>query len=353
MHCLFYGDLAGLMKNWKGDPEISFLKEIHSQVLQQSLMFLDRALKDAFDKKSPKRFPVFKKKGVHDSFRYPQGFRISGNVIYLPKIGGIPFYKSREMEGTPKNVTVSRRGDHWDVSIQTEKEVAEPVHVSTSSIGIDMGIARFATLSDGTFHEPLNSFKGLQKKLAHEQKAFARKVKFSKNWFKRKTVITRLHIRIANARSDYLHKVSTVISKKHAMIVLEDLKVSNMSASAKGTIEDPGKNVRAKSGLNRAILDQGWFEFRRMLEYKQLWRGGSVVAVPPHNTSRTCPECGSVSSDNRKRQDVFRCVECGYSANADYIAARNILAAGHAVSACGELEPQDLSMKQELPRMAA
>ena len=130
-------------------------------------MFLDKALKDAFDKKSPKRFPVFKKKGMQDSFRYPQGFKITGNVIYLPKIGWIPFFKSRELEGTPRNVTVSRRGKHWFVSIQTEKEVADPVHASKSSIGIDMGVRRFATLSDGIYYEPLNSFKGLQKKLAH------------------------------------------------------------------------------------------------------------------------------------------------------------------------------------------
>jgi len=168
-------------------------------------MFLDKALKDAFNKKSPKCFPIFKKKGLHDSFRYPQGFKITSNVIYLPKIGWIPFFKSRDIEGNLKNVIVSRKGKHWFVSIQTEREVAEPAHTSTSSIGIDMGVKRFATLSDGTYYEPLNSFKALQKKLAYEQRNLARKVKFSNNWLKQKSVISRLHIHVADARNDYLH----------------------------------------------------------------------------------------------------------------------------------------------------
>jgi IS605 OrfB family transposase len=335
--CLSYNKLAALLFEWKNDSQTSFLRDVHSQILQQSLMFLDRALKDAFDKKSPKRLPKFKKRGLHDSFRYPQGFAINGNTVYLPKIGWILFHKSREIQGEPKNVTVSSRGKHWFVSVQTEMEVHEPVHPSTSAVAIDMGVKRFATLSDGTFYEPLNSFRSLQRKLAHEQRNLSRKVKRSRNWHKQKGIITRLHIRIADARNDYLHKTSTVISKNHALVVLEDLKVANMSASAKGTSAVPGRNVRAKSGLNRAILDQGWHEFRRMLEYKQTWRGGAVITVPPQNTSRTCPICGHVSSDNRKLQEAFKCVRCGYSGNADYVAALNILAAGHAVAACGEI----------------
>lgn len=351
--CLPYNNLAALLLRWKNDPETSFLREAHSQVLQQSLMCLDRALRDAFDKQSPKRFPKFKKKGIQDSFRYPQGAVNSFSAVYLPKIGWVPFYKSREIEGDIKNVTVSRKGKHWFISIQTEMEVQEPVHPSIASVAIDMGVKRFATLSDGTFYEPVNSFRFLQGKLASAQRNLFRKVKGSRNWHKQKRVITKLHIRIADARNDYLHKTSTAISKNHALVVLEDLKVVNMSASAKGTKDNPGRNVRAKSGLNRAILDQGWHAFRRMLEYKQLWRGGTVITVPPHNTSRTCPACGHLSSDNRKRQEEFRCVRCGYSGNADYVAALNILAAGHAVSACGETVQQDHSMKQEPARAAA
>ncbi|OSK01498.1 putative transposase B, IS609, partial [Escherichia coli SHECO001] len=157
------------------------------------------------------------------------------------------------------------------------------------------------------------------------------------NWQKQKRKIQRLHSRIANIRRDYLHKVTTTVSKNHAMIVIEDLKVSNMSKSAAGTVSQPGRNVRAKSGLNRSILDQGWYEMRRQLEYKQLWRGGQVLAVPPAYTSQRCACCGHTAKENRLSQSKFRCQVCGYTANADVNGARNILAAGHAVLACGEM----------------
>lgn len=129
-------------------------------------------------------------------------------------------------------------------------------------------MAKLATLSDGTVFEPVNSFQKKQKTLARLQRQLSRKVKFSNNWQKQKRKIQRLHSRIANIRRDYLHKVTTTVSKNHAMIVIEDLKVSNMSKSAAGTVSQPGRNVRAKSGLNRSILDQGWYEMRRQLEYK-------------------------------------------------------------------------------------
>jgi putative transposase len=121
------------------------------------------------------------------------------------------------------------------------------------------------------------------------------------------------------------------------MVCIEDLRVKNMSCSASGTAESPGKNVRAKSGLNKSTLDQGWFEFRRQLDYKLAWNGGWLIAVPPQNTSRTCPACGHVSAENRQTQAEFRCVECGYEENADVVGAINILARGHRVAACGEL----------------
>ena len=109
-----------------------------------------------------------------------------------------------------------------------------------------------------------------------------------------------------------------------------------MSKSAAGTVSQPGRNVRAKSGLNRSILDQGWYEMRRQLEYKQLWRGGQVLAVPPAYTSQRCACCGHTAKENRLSQSKFRCRACGYTANADVNGARNILAAGHAVLACGD-----------------
>lgn len=345
---LRYVELANLLTGWKREEKTAFLAKAGSQTLQQTLKFLDQALKEAFDKKNPKRFPRFKKKGRDtDSFRFPQGFKLDGDRAFLPKIGWVRFRKSREIEGTPRNATISRRGEYWYISIQTEIKASEPVHPSASTVGIDLGVARFATLSDGSYLEPLNSFKKLEKKLAREQRGLARKVKFSANWHKQKRKISQLHIRIADARNDYLHKASDTISKNHAVVVLEDLRIRNMSASAKGTMDEPGRNVRAKSGLNKAILDQGWFEFRRQIEYKELWRGGRVVAIPPQYTSQTCPDCGHVSADNRRSQARFVCIACGYEENADFVGAINILAAGLAVSACGEMALSGRSTKQE------
>lgn len=340
-------DLCKLLTGWKREEGTVFLADAQSQTLQQTLKFLDQAIREAFDKKNPKRFPVFKKKGLAgDSFRYPQGFKLDGDRIFLPKIGWVRFIKSREIKGVPRNITVSRRGEHWYVSIQTEREIAEPVHPATSTIGIDLGVARFATLSDGSFLEPLNSFRRIEKRLAKEQRKLSRKVKFSANWQKQKAKITKLHIRIADVRHDFLHKASATISKNHAIVVLEDLRIRNMSASAKGTLELPGRNVRAKAGLNKSILDQGWYEFRCQLEYKQAWRGGVVIAIPPQYTSQTCPACGSISPENRKTQSRFACA-CGYRNHADHVAAINILAAGLAVSACGEPVLSGRFVKQE------
>jgi putative transposase len=331
---LSYNSQALLLPSWK--KEHPFLNEAPSQTLQQVLMNLDRAIKAGFDKKQPeKRFPTFKKKFIAtDSFRYPQGFRIEGKRIFLPKLGWLNFRKSRDITGTPKNVTVSRKGANWFVSIQTEMIVAEPVHPSVSLVGIDRGIKQFVVLSDGTMYEPLNAFRTLEKKLSREQQRLSRKIKKSNNWFKQKSRITKLHIRIADMRNDYLHKLSTDISKNHAAVVLEALKVKNMSASAKGTIELPGRKVRQKAGLNKAILDQGWGNFRLYLEYKQIRRGGMVIYVNPAYTSQTCSDCGFVHPGNRKSQSEFLCQACGLTMNADFNAAINISRAGHAQLAC-------------------
>lgn len=328
-----YNKLAEFLCGWKKEDDTSFLAEAHSQILQQSLKDLDKAYQNFFQKRAG--LPRFKKKGVHDSFRYPQGFKLdeSNSRIFLPKIGYVRYRKSRNTEGVAKNVTVSRSCGKWYVSIQTEREVPEPVHPSQSIVGIDMGIAKFATLSDSTFILPLNIFKKYQKKLKNLQRRLAKRLKFSANWQKLKERIQKLHHKIANARKDFLHKISTTISKNHAVVVMEDLKVRNMSRSAAGTLEEPGRNVRAKSGLNRSIMDQSWSEFRRQLEYKLKWAGGQLIAVPPQYTSQMCSSCGCVDKGNRQAQAKFRCTACGFESNADYNAALNILAAGQAVSA--------------------
>ncbi len=249
--CLSYGKLTDKLRCWKQEEDLFFLKECHSQPLQQTLKNLDRALKDAFDKSSPKRFPRFKKKGQRDSFRYPQGFKVDqvNSRVYLPKIGWVRYRKSQELVGQPKNITVSQRGQHWYVSIQTELEVEQPKPTATSIVGGDLGIARFLTLSNGEYFSPLNSFRKLEKKLAKLQRTKARRNKGSQNWQKIKRKITKLHIQIANARNDYLHKLSHNLSKNHAVVVLENLKVANMTARS-GRVSRPCSiAVLSKSAL--------------------------------------------------------------------------------------------------------
>ena len=309
-----YNKIANLLPEWK--QELPWLKECHSQVLQQSLKDLEASFKNFFSKCS--NFPKFKRKGEKDSFRFPQGCKLEqqNNRIYLPKIGWVRYRNSRKVLGEVKNVTVSQKCGKWYVSIQTEYEQEIPTP-NGGEIGIDMGIMRFATLSNGEYFEPINAFKNLKGKLAKLQRRFKRKTKFSKNWQKLKAKISQLHHKISNIRKNYLHQISSKISKNHAIVYVEDLKVANMSKSA-------------NTGLNRTILDQSWSEFRRQLEYKLAWKGGYLFAVPPQNTSRCCPNCGHTAKDNRPTQAEFK---CGYQNNADVVGAINVLKRGQQIQA--------------------
>jgi putative transposase len=151
----------------------------------------------------------------------------------------------------------------------------------------------------------------------------SRKVKGSCNWKKAKQKVQKAHIRAANARQDFLHKLSRQIVDNHAMVVVEDLKIKNMTAKGKH-----------KRGLNKSILDQGWGEFKRQLGYKLGWTGGLFVEVPAAYTSQTCSACGHVHKNNRMSQSDFTCMACGHHEHADINAAKNILARGHRVIAC-------------------
>lgn len=332
---LGYAGLCKLLTAWRnGAPLPSgrvapWLADAPVHPLQQTLKDLERAYSNFFAKRAD--FPRRRKKGQSDSFRYPDPKQIKldqpNHRLFLPKLGGLRVRFSREVLGTAKNVTVSLSCGKWFVSIQTEREVEQPLPKG-GAVGIDMGVARFATLSDGTFYAPLNSFKRHEVAMRKAQQAMSRKTKFSNNWKKAKARVQKIHSRLSNVRRDYLHKCSTTISKNHAMVCIEDLRVRNMSRSAAGTADAPGKNVLAKSGLNKSILDQGWFEFRRQLGYKLAWNGGHLITVPPQNTSRTCACCGHVSAENRQTQARFECVECGFEENADVVGAINILSRG-------------------------
>jgi transposase, IS605 OrfB family, central region len=314
---LGYAGLCQLLTAWRHSTDTAWLADAPVHPLQQALQDLERAHSHFFAQRAG--FPKFKKKGRSDSFRYPAPKQIqldqANSRICLPKLGWLRYRNSRDVVGKVKSVTVSKHAGKWFVSIQTEREVEQP-KPKGGVVGIDVGIARLATLSDGTFYAPLNSCKRHEARLRKAQQALSRKVKFSNNWKKAKARLQRIHSQMANARRDFLHKVSTAICKNHAMVCIEDLRVRNMSKLAAGTADAPGKNVRAKSALNKAILDQGWYEFRCMLEYKLAWKGGRLIVVPPQNTSRTCPCCGHVLSDNRQTQAWFECVACGYENNA-------------------------------------
>ena len=213
---LGYAGLCKALTEWKADPATAWLCDTPSQSLQQTLKDLERAYTNFFAKRAD--FPRFKKKGRSgDSFRYPQGFKLdqTNGRLFLPKQGWLRYRNSRDVLGTVKNITVSQSGGKWFASIQTEREAEIPVHQGTA-VGIDLGIVRFATLSDGAVFEPLSSFKRQEQALAKAQRAMSRKAKFSNNWKKAKAHVQRIHARIGNARRDYLHKTTTTISKNHA-----------------------------------------------------------------------------------------------------------------------------------------
>jgi len=222
---LGYVELARLLTTWRHGSVLPsgrlapWLAEAPTHPLQQKLKDLERAYTNFFAKRAA--FPRVKKKGRGDSFRYPDPKQIKldqeNSRLFLPKLGRLRYRNSRDVLGEIKQVTVSASSGKWFVSVQTEREVEQPNPQAVSAVGIDMGIARFATFSDGLFLMPLNSFKKHESRLRHAQRAMSRKTKFSSNWKKAKARIQRIHTRIGNARRDYLHKATTTISQNHAV----------------------------------------------------------------------------------------------------------------------------------------
>lgn len=322
--------------------EVDWLKACPVHTLQQALRDLDRAYQNWWAGRA--EAPTPRKKGLNDSFRFPDPVSIkvertgkSAGRIKLPKLGWVPFRGWYPIPGDICNVTVSRRAGQWRVAVQWEREAAEPAPSDLPPVGIDRGVTVFAALSDGTMIAPVNHGKKALRSLARAQRRLARKRRGSNNRRKQVSRVARIQMRVANARKDFLHKASTTIAKNHGVVVLEDLEVRNMVRSAKGTAEKPGRNVRAKAGLNRSILDQGWGQFAILLAYKLADRGGRLIKVPPRNTSRTCGECGVVDAASRSGL-LFRCIACGHEAHADTNAAIEILRrADLPVAACEAL----------------
>jgi putative transposase len=324
--------LDKLITAWK--KETPWLSEAPSQTIQQALLDLERAYANFKDGRT--KFPAFRKKGQRDSFRYPQGFELdnSNGRISLPKLGWIRYRKSQDLQGTPKNVTVSESCGKWFVSIQTER-VSTPFHLSSSDVAIDMGVVVFATLSEGEPSGLPDTVKWEERKKTL-QRRLKNKKKFSSNWKKLQAKIAKTIQRVTNIRKNHRHQFTNMITQNHGIVYGDDLNIKNMSKSSKGTMEKPGKNVRAKSGLNRSILAQGIGEVNRQLEYKAKWRGGIYIPCPPRCGSQRCPCCEHISKDNRKTQEHFKCVACDFSGHADFVATLNKLEAGRAFIACGE-----------------
>lgn len=183
--------------------------------------------------------------------------------IKLPKLGWVHMRMSQPVAGILRNVSLTREGNHWYASIQVLVSETLPALDVTSTLGIDLGVAAFAATSEGVVVAPLKALARQQVRMRRYQRSVSRKKKGSSNRRKAAERLRRLHRRIARHRSDCLHKFTTEIAGRHRVIALEDLRVKNMSASARGTADQPGKNVRKKAGLNRGILDAAWGEFSR------------------------------------------------------------------------------------------
>ena len=345
-------DLVKQLPGWK--KEFLWLKTAPAHALQQSLLDLHKAFVNFYEKRAA--FPQPKRKFAKESFRFPdpKQFRVDqGNaLITLPKFGKIRYRKSRSIEGSIKNLTISCKNDRWFVAIQTLQNITDRLPAS-GEVGVDRGITQFATLSGGEHREQprlerLEARKRrYQRTLSRKQGPVKGKRRASMNWKKALRKVQKTCEKIANTRKDFLHKESRKLVNNNGFIVFEALSIKGMTTSASGTRENPGKQVGQKRGLNRSILEQGWGDFARMVEYKNAWNGGITLYVPSQYTSQTCAACGHVDRENRKSQADFHCIQCGHQDNADVNAAKNILARGHRVLACGAFVQQGSAVKQE------
>lgn len=331
-----HAEMCKWLTAWRHAPESSWLAMGPMHPQQQVLRRLDEAYLRFFKKAGG--FPSFKRRGEEPGIRFPdpKQFELdaANGRIRLPKLGWVRLRLSCPVEGTLRNVSLTREGNRWFAAIQVEVAETVPATGLAPTLGIDLGLTAFAataTVSTGCLFEPLKALAKQQRRIKHAQRCLSRKKKGSSNRKKAIARLGNLHRRVARQRADWLHKLSSGLAGRHPVIAVEDLQVKILSASAAGTVASPGRNVKAKAGLNRSILDAAWGEFARQLSYKTAWRGGQVIRVNPAYTSQTCSACGHCSADNRKSQALFACVACRHAENADLNAAKNILAAGHAV----------------------
>jgi putative transposase len=305
-------------------------------VQQQALRDFTQAMAAFVDPATPARRPSWRKAGRHEGFRIVGRGRqwdVSRHVgeVRVPKAGWVRFRWSRTVPPDAKSyrVTLDRAG-RWHVAFAV---IPAPVPApgNGQTVGIDRGVAVSAALSTGQLlHAPALTARE-QARRRRLQRKLARATRGSNRRRRVKRAIARLRGRETDRRKDWAEKTSTGIARRFDVIRVEDLKIANMTRSAKGTRENPARGVRAKAGLNRGILASGWGLLVRRLQDKA---PGRVEKIKPHYTSQRCSACGEVDRGSRESQAVFWCTACGFACNADVNAAINI-AAGHAVTARG------------------
>lgn len=312
--------------------EFDWIAAVSQTCQQQALRDLDRAFQNFFD--GIAGYPTPRCKGINESFRF-QGREIetkrlnrSWSAARLPKIGWVRFRDTRTIVGKLKNVTVSLDPLGWHISFACEIEHETPGN-HLPAVGIDRGVANSIALSTGDLDSvPLDKLRTLDRRSRAAQQASARRSRGSKRHAKAKRRSAGLKARGARIRKHWNHRKTRGIVSRFGTVCIENLRTANMTASARGTVAEPGRNVRQKAGLNRSILEHGWYQFESFLTYKLAASGGTLVKVDPRNTSRTCSVCGAIDARSRENQATFACVHCGHEAHADVNAAINILRAG-------------------------
>ena len=341
--------------------ECPFLRDdAFSQSLQQALHDLHRAYKGFFAGRSG--YPTPRRKYQHDTMRFPQPYTKQGpqiilghNSVKLPKFGWLTIERHRKIKGRLRSVTVKCEGGHWFVVIQTEIHAKDPApRTDLPSVGLDMGINQPITTSTGEIIALPQMTKPELAKRQHLNRQLSRRQKGKAGRRQARLKLRRFDRHITNRRNDARHKATTRLVKNHGLIGIEDLQVRNMTRSAHGTADKPGKQVAQKAGLNRRMLDVAPAEVRQQLEYKGVWYGAAVEAVPPAYTSQDCSACGMRNVVPRGAR-VIQCLGCGLVVCRDTNAARNIkdraiqqYAAGPAVSARGS--SRIAGRKRELAR---
>jgi putative transposase len=334
-----YTDIANLLPILKKSENTEWLKEIHSQALQQTLKDRELSLKHFFGGLKTKQkigFPIFKKKGKNDSFRYPQGVKTDEDKIWLPKIGWVKYLNSRPLDGIIKQTTIKRQAKHWYVSISCEIEtsVIKASASTEKTVGIGVGIADFAYISDGIKIENPSFLKKELHSLSHLQCSLSRKKRGSNNRKKAIIKVVKKHIDIYNQRKNFAHQLSNTLVKNHDVIVVEDLNI---------------KGMMQNKHLARSIADASWGIFFSLLKYKCDWYGKHFITIDRfYPSSKMCFSCGNKQEIGLSER-VYHCLFCGMCIDRDWTASLNIRAAGLVVlNACGGSEVA-LSDKAGIP----